>query len=207
MQSGHDSVHRRTDGQSETSIHPFQLRWSWGITNWFGADTSKCSLRRIVCWNYADSWGLEKCHTKIYSWCWTVSMNEDQYAVAKLFIQKLYYNDVIMGSMTTQIPASRWFDQRKHQWSAPLTFVRGIHRWPVNSPHKGPVSRKMFSFDDVIKTTLARHNTDKHTSYGLSVFGQTSGDSHIAQSQQTGENISANFDRGLFVENSVNYME
>ena len=28
--------------------------------------------------------------------------------------------------------------------------VRGIHRWPVNSPHKGPVTRKMFPFDDVI---------------------------------------------------------
>ena len=36
------------------------------------------------------------------------------------------------------------------QSSAPLAFVRGIHRWPVNSPHKGPVTRKMFEFDDVI---------------------------------------------------------
>ena len=25
----------------------------------------------------------------------------------------------------------------------------GIHRWPVNSPHKWPVTRKMFPFDDV----------------------------------------------------------
>ena len=31
-----------------------------------------------------------------------------------------------------------------------LAFVRGIHRWPVNSPPKGPVTRKMFQFDDVI---------------------------------------------------------
>ena len=31
--------------------------------------------------------------------------------------------------------------QRKHQCSASLAFVRGIHRWPVNSPHKGPVTR------------------------------------------------------------------
>ena len=29
-------------------------------------------------------------------------------------------------------------------------LVRGIHRWPVNSPHKGPVTRKMFPFTDVI---------------------------------------------------------
>ena len=30
IQSGHDSVHRRTDGQGDTSIPPFQLRWSGG---------------------------------------------------------------------------------------------------------------------------------------------------------------------------------
>ena len=40
--------------------------------------------------------------------------------------------------------------QRKHQSSTSLAFVRGIHRWPVDSPHKGPVTRKMFPFDDVI---------------------------------------------------------
>ena len=41
-------------------------------------------------------------------------------------------------------------DQRKHQSSTSLAFVRGIHRWPVNYPHKWPVTRKMFPFDDVI---------------------------------------------------------
>ena len=41
-------------------------------------------------------------------------------------------------------------DQRKHQSAASLVFVRGIHRYPVNSPHKGPVARKIFSIDDVI---------------------------------------------------------
>ena len=30
----------------------------------------------------------------------------------------------------------------------------GIHRWPVNSPHKGPVTRKMLPFDDVIMSTV-----------------------------------------------------
>ena len=39
---------------------------------------------------------------------------------------------------------------KKHQNSASLAFVRGIHRWLVNSPHKWPVTRKMFPFDDVI---------------------------------------------------------
>ena len=37
-------------------------------------------------------------------------------------------------------------DQRKHQSSASLAFVRGIHWWLVNSPHKGPVTWEMFPF-------------------------------------------------------------
>ena len=37
-------------------------------------------------------------------------------------------------------------EHRKHQSSTSLAFVRGIHRWPVNAPHK----RKWFLFDDVI---------------------------------------------------------
>ena len=41
-------------------------------------------------------------------------------------------------------------DQRKYQRSTSLALVREIHRWPANSPHKGPVTRKMFPFDDVI---------------------------------------------------------
>ena len=62
-----------------------------------------------------------------------------------------------MGTMASQItslpivylPVYSGADQRKHQSSASLAFVPGIHRWPVFSPHKGPV-KKMFPFDDVI---------------------------------------------------------
>ena len=72
--------------------------------------------------------------------------------------QKKHYSDVIMGAMASLITslASVYstfhpgVDQRKHQSSAPLAFVRGIHRWSVNSPHKWPVTRKIFPFDDVI---------------------------------------------------------
>ena len=45
-------------------------------------------------------------------------------------------------------------DQRKHQSSASLAFVREIRRGPVNSPHKWPVTRKMFPFDGVIMMCL-----------------------------------------------------
>ena len=72
----------------------------------------------------------------------------------------LHYRDVIMSVVAFQI-TSLWIvhstvclgtDQRKHQSSALLAFVRGIHQWPVNSPHKGPVTWKMFPFDDIIIT-------------------------------------------------------
>ena len=47
---------------------------------------------------------------------------------------------------------SRLFKRRskKKQSSALLAFVRGIHRWQVNSLHKGLVTRKMFPFDYVV---------------------------------------------------------
>ena len=43
-------------------------------------------------------------------------------------------------------------DQRKPQSSASLAFASRNHRWPVDSSHKGPVTRKMFPFDDVTIT-------------------------------------------------------
>ena len=78
-----------------------------------------------------------------------------------------HHADVIMTMLASQITSLTvvytilysGVDQRKHQSSASRAFVRGINRdrWiagnspgPVNSPHKGPVTRKMFPFDDVI---------------------------------------------------------
>ena len=69
-----------------------------------------------------------------------------------------HYCDVIIGAMASQITSLTivystvysGVDQRKYQSSASMAFVWGIHRWPVNSPHKWPVMRKMLPFDDVI---------------------------------------------------------
>ena len=88
-----------------------------------------------------------------------------QYLINKnIYIHKRYqssyishYNDVIMSTIASHITSltivypivNSGADQRKHQSSASLAFVWGIHRWPVNSPHKRPVTRKMFPFDDV----------------------------------------------------------
>ena len=80
------------------------------------------------------------------------------YNVGIIMIMLFQYDDVIMGaiaSLITSLTIVYWTvysdaDQRKHQSSASLAFVRGIHRGPVNSPHKWPVARKMFPFDDSI---------------------------------------------------------
>ena len=60
-------------------------------------------------------------------------------------------------------------DQRKHPSSASLAFVREIHRGPVNSPHKCPVTRKMLPFDDVIMIDLyqTKPQQNKHVREGV----------------------------------------
>ena len=69
-----------------------------------------------------------------------------------------HYNEFIVSVMASQITiitivCSMVYSnsgQRKRQSFASLVFVKEIHRWPVNSPHKGPITRKVSPFDDVI---------------------------------------------------------
>ena len=85
----------------------------------------------------------------LYRWFHNLSLSNDltNEALATL-TNTLYvlsglrhYNDVIMDAMASQITSLTnvystvypGADQRKHQSSASLAFVRGIHRWPVNS--------------------------------------------------------------------------
>ena len=75
----------------------------------------------------------------------------------KLFISN-HYNDVMMGAMAFQITSltivySTVYSRQKSKKTSKLhvtALVRGIPRWPVNSPHKWPVMRKMFPFDYAI---------------------------------------------------------
>ena len=68
------------------------------------------------------------------------------------------YSDLIMNVMASQITGISIVcstvcsdtDQRIYQSSVSRTFVRWIHWWPVDFPHKGPVMCKMFPFDDDI---------------------------------------------------------
>ena len=85
-------------------------------------------------------------------------ISTDNISIMNGEVLSLHYNDVIIVTIASQITSRTIVysivysvaDQRKHQSSASLAFVRGIHRGPVNSLHKWPVTWKMFPFDDVI---------------------------------------------------------
>ena len=80
----------------------------------------------------------------------------------KTALSSSHYCDVIISQTASQITSltivysivHSGTNQRKHQSSASLAFVRVIHRIPVNSPHKWPVTWKMFPFDDVIMLVI-----------------------------------------------------
>ena len=96
----------------------------------------------------------------VHSWCLAV-----------------HYDDIIMGAIAPLITSLTIVyssvysdaDQSKHQSSASLAFVWGIHRVPVNSPHKWPVTRKMFPFADVIMY-MQPTNSERH-SHATELYG------------------------------------
>ena len=70
------------------------------------------------------------------------------------WVAKSHYSDTMMSAMASQISGfstvyltvSSGAYQWEHQNSASLAFMRGIFRWPANSPHN------FFPFYDVIKS-------------------------------------------------------
>ena len=106
---------------------------TWSLFLFFG-----CNMKSLV----------QSCELYIHQFCLIDSARS----------LTLHYNNVIMSEMASQVISISIIcstihsgaDQRKHQSSASLAFVREIHRWPANSPHKRPVTRKMLPFDDVI---------------------------------------------------------
>ena len=123
-----------------------RLNWIWECQNSYQRSTYslRCNFRDGIDWDIQ----AKKCLNRV----WKRSVKNSE--------REGHYGDLIMGAMASQITTHTIFystaysgaDQRKHQSSASLAFVRGIHRWPVNSPHphKRPVTRNMFPFDDVI---------------------------------------------------------
>ena len=71
------------------------------------------------------------------AWNWSLLTHYSDVMVTTMASQ---FNSITVVYSTVYSDADQW----KHQNAASLAFMRGIHRWPVNSPHKGPVTRKMF---------------------------------------------------------------
>ena len=76
----------------------------------------------------------------------------------QFFLKILHYNDVITTAMASQITdvsivystVCSGADKINHS-SASLVF---LGNWPVISLHKGPVTRRMFPFGDIVLTLL-----------------------------------------------------
>ena len=72
------------------------------------------------------------------------SVSHSEQDVLRTTEHRIHYNDVIMSTIASHITSLMIVysivysdaDQRKHQSSASLALVRGIHRGPVNSPRK-----------------------------------------------------------------------
>ena len=76
------------------------------------------------------------------------------------FTERFPYSDVIMSAMASQITGARLFTQPfvQAQINENVKTPRQWPLWggsPVNSPQKGPVTRKMFPFDDAIVSRSA----------------------------------------------------
>ena len=118
--------------------------------------------------------------TYAFPWCLLLA-HKTSYLLTLItiicYVPLNHYDDVTMSLMASQITSITIVysavysgaDQRKHQSSASLAFVRWIHRGPVNSPHKWPVTRKMFPFDDVI---MFNRGQDMYRLLMTTVFAQ-----------------------------------
>ena len=109
-----------------------------------------------------------------------------------------------MGAMASQITSFTIVcstvysgaDQRKHQSPASLAFMRGVHRWPVNSPHKGQVTRKMFPFDDVIMNLTTMRNSYMDNCYNAVNFPEQPRNRHPI-ARPSGRNRCISWGQGL----------
>ena len=108
----------------------------------------KLSLAILVVSNFRLCYLWSNAFFKVQFWNSRIVGIEDS-----IDMKLKHYIDVIMTTMASQITSLAVVfstvysgtDQRKHQSSASLPFVRWIHR-----SHKRPVTPKMFPFDDVI---------------------------------------------------------
>ena len=139
---------------------------------------TKHELDVVRVWNSLPENGLR------FNW------TETKETAIEIRIIIFHYNDVTMDAIASQITSLTIVstvysdaDQRKHQSSASLAFVRGIHRWPGNSRHKWPVTRKwrhhVFGYckdgtDDVNVNKTRKRSTLKYAII-INVYWDTKG--------------------------------
>ena len=134
---------------------PFKNHYSFNIFNWWRLSQSAQPWLQLNVFNVEEN-GCMKCCLQIFC-SKGIETRAEIECLIRLFAS-FHYDDVIMTMLASQITSLvvvysivyLGVNQRKHQSSASLAFVREIHRGPVNFPHKWPVTRKMFPLDDVI---------------------------------------------------------
>ena len=133
---------------------PSTRTWSWLSS--YDSQTPQCNIPQCTTQN-------RKVHISVLNSAWW-DMGQKHCEIYEIGL--LHYGDVIMGAIASQITSLTIVystvysdaDKRKHQSSVSLAFVRGIHRGPVNSPHKWQVTRKMQPLDDVIMVNMLVHD-------------------------------------------------
>ena len=145
-------LYLRYDARVRKDIHNCFFCNVWSIVGFLDIASANSMI-------YILSFMAEETMMKTYKETFVVGNSTACYLKISFAITfQWHYNNVVMSEMVTQITSvsiawstiSSGAHQRKHQSYASLAFVRGIHRWPANSPHKRPVTRKMFPLDDVI---------------------------------------------------------
>ena len=134
----------------------FQANWWQGRIQWNVDQILQYRLlwtvfyaffsKRIVC-KHAKLWFKQMSRLNIAH-----TAHKNPHTISTLFSLRWCHNGRDGGS-NDQPHDSTFYsgaDQSKHQSSASLASVWGIHRGPVNSPYKWPVTWKIFPFDDVI---------------------------------------------------------
>ena len=149
------------------TFHCFRRKLLMIITNYATRSLSMCFTEFINAWlscsNFVPSLVIEHLY-KCICMCMALKWLTSSHVITATHVLA-HYSDVIMDTMASLITSLTSVystvhpgaDQRKHQSSALLAFVGGIHRRPVNSPHNWPVTRKMFPFDDVIMIWIMKN--------------------------------------------------
>ena len=165
--SAHHVLHDMTFGYELILPVPSSLRmpWPWLITKGVGVGkwgmVTQTTISSLTSPNillhtspgFYHNYNFPPSHDPVRGLIWSRQLRG---------LPSSHHNDVTMGTIASQITSLTTVysivysnaDQRKHQSSASLAFVRGIHRGPVISPQKWAVTLKMFPFDDVIMIWL-----------------------------------------------------